>query len=73
MEDEGKVRLPSEDEAEGMPLVPHQACHAVRPPTSLVPSSTEVPLTSMLSSVPAAVRLAASTAGAGGPGSDEVV
>ena len=26
MEDEGKVGLSSEDKAEGMPLVPHQAC-----------------------------------------------
>ena len=72
-EDEGKVRLSSKDEAEGMPLVSYQACHAVRPPASLVPSSAKVPLTSMPSSVPAAVGSAAPAAAAGGPGLDEMV
>ena len=77
MEDKGKVRLSSEDEAEGMPLVPHQAHQAVRPPTPLVSPPDEVPTTSGTSYAPAAVgsvaaALAASTA-EGGPSPDEVV
>ena len=56
-----------------MPLVPHQECHAVRPPAPLVPPPTEAPTTLGLSSAPAAVGLSSSTAAAGGPGPDEVV
>ena len=62
-EDEGKIRLSIKDEAEGMPLVPHQAHQAVRPPAPCVPSPAEVPQTLMPSSVPAAVGSAAAAAG----------
>ena len=71
MDDKGNVGLSSKDEAEGMPLVPHQADHAVRPPAPLVPPPAEVPTTSGLTSVPAAVGSAA--AAVGGPRLDEVV
>ena len=53
-----------------MALVPHQSCCAVKPPAPLVQPPAKVPLTSMPSSAPAAVGLAAA---AGGTGPDEVV
>ena len=74
-EDDGKVGLSSKDKAEGMPLVAHLACWAVRPPAPSVPPPTEATATPGPSSAPAAVgsAVAAAAAAAGGPGPDEVV
>ena len=70
-EDEEKVGISSEDEAQGMPLVDHQACLAVRPAQVPV-TSTATPGTSTTPSATAGSAAAAALA-VGAPGPDEVV